>query len=99
MCIRDRLHTAGFDAARFHASDLSLKVSLVGDSMYIPYFSLKFQDGSITGNALISQNKKHLVSITCNSVSQQINIQELFTAFNNFAQKFIVDKNIKGKLN
>ncbi len=55
--------------------------------------------GTITGNALISQNKKHLVSITCNSVSQQINIQELFTAFNNFAQNFIVDKNIKGKLN
>jgi hypothetical protein len=93
------LHAAAFDAARFHATDLSLKVSLVGDSMYIPDFSLKFQNGSITGNALISQNKKHLVSITCNSVSQQINIQELFTAFNNFAQNFIVDKNIKGKLN
>ncbi len=31
-----RLHTAGFDAAQFHATDLSLKVSLVGDSMYIP---------------------------------------------------------------
>ena len=28
-----------------------------------------------------------------------LNIQELFTAFNNFAQKFIVDKNLKGKLN
>jgi hypothetical protein len=99
MHMNAQLHTGGFDAARFHATDLSLKVSLVGDSMYIPDFSLKFQDGSIIGNALISQNKKHLVSITCNSVSQQINIQELFTAFNNFAQKFIIDKNIKGKLN
>jgi hypothetical protein len=99
MHMNARLHMAGFDAARFHATDLSLKVSLVGDSMYIPDFSLKFRDGSITGNALISQNRKHLVSITCNSVSHQINIQELFTAFNNFAQKFIVDKNIKGNLN
>lgn len=99
MHMNARLHTAGFDAARFHASDLSLKVSLVGDSMYIPDFSLKFQNGSITGNALISQNKKHLVSITCNSVSQQINIEELFTAFNNFGQNFIVDKNLKGTLN
>jgi hypothetical protein len=99
MHMNARLHTAGFDASRFHATDLSLRVSLVGDSMYIPDFSLKFQKGSITGNALISQNSKHLVSITCNSVSQQINIQELFTAFNNFAQNFIVDKNIKGNLN
>lgn len=99
MHMKARLHLAGFDAARFHATDLSLRVSLVGDSMYIPDFSLKFPDGSITGNALISQDKKHLVSITCNSVSQQINIQELFTAFHNFAQTFIVDKNIKGKLN
>jgi hypothetical protein len=99
MHMKAQLHTGGFDAARFHATDLSLKVLLAGDSMYIPGFSLKFQDGSITGNALISQNKKHLVSITCNSVSQQINIRELFTAFNNFAQNFIVDKNLKGKLN
>lgn len=99
MYMNARLHTAGFEAARFHATDLSLRVSLAGDSMYIPDFSLKFQNGSISGNALISQNKKHVVSITCNSVSQQINIQELFTAFNNFAQNFIVDKNIKGKLN
>ena len=99
MHMNARIRSAGFDAARFHAADLSLKVSLVGDSMYIPDFSLKFQNGTITGNALISQNKKHLVSITCNSVSQQINIQELFTAFNNFAQNFIVDKNLKGKLN
>ena len=99
MHMNARIHAAGFDAARFHATDLSLKVSLVGDSMYIPDFSLKFQNGTITGNALISQNKKHLVSITCNSVSQQINIQELFTAFNNFAQNFIVDKNLKGTLN
>jgi hypothetical protein len=99
MHMNARLHTSGFDAAKFHATDLSLKVSLIGDSMYIPEFSLKFLDGSITGNALISQNKKHEVSITCNSISQQINIQELFIAFNNFAQNFIVDKNIKGKLN
>ncbi len=99
MRMNARLHTGVFDAARFHATDLSLRVSLAGDSMYIPDFSLTFRDGSITGNALISQNKKHVVSITCNSVSQQINIQELFTAFNNFAQNFIVDKNLKGKLN
>ncbi len=99
MHMNARIHAAGFDAARFHATDLSLNVSLVGDSMYIPDFSLKFREGTITGNALISQNKKHVVSITCNSVSRQINIQELFTAFNNFAQNFIVDKNIKGNLN
>jgi len=99
MHMNARLHIAGFEASTFNATDLWLKVSLIGDSMYIPDFSLKFQNGSITGNALISQNKKHLVSITCNSVSHQINIQELFTAFNNFAQNFIVDKNIKGKLN
>ncbi len=99
MHMNARIHTDDFEAAKFRATDLSLKFSLVGDSMYVPDFSLKFGDGTITGNGLISQNGKHLVSITCNSVSKQINIQELFTAFNNFAQNFIVDKNIKGKLN
>jgi hypothetical protein len=99
MNLKARVHAGGFDAAKFRATNLSLTVALVGDSMYIPDYSLNFHDGFMSGNALISQNDKHLVSITCNAASKQINIQQLFTAFNNFAQNFIVDKNLRGKLN
>ena len=34
----------------------------------------------------------------CNAKPEKINIQQLFYAFNNFTQHFIVDKNIKGQL-
>jgi hypothetical protein len=99
MHLNAHLHADDFEAGKFRASDLSATLSLIGDSLYIPAFSLKFPDGLITGDALISQNREHVLSITCNSVSKQINIQQLFTSFNNFTQNFIVDRNVKGKLN
>jgi hypothetical protein len=99
MHLNARLHAGVFDAGKFRAEDLNLKLSLVGDSMYIPSFSLAFPDGLITGNALISQNREQILSVNCNSVSKQIDIRQLFTSFNNFAQHFIMDKNVKGKLN
>ncbi len=100
MHLKARLHSDGFDASRFRATDLSLTVALAGDSLQIPSFSLKFGDGSLSGNAFITQKDPyHTVHIRCNSISRQIDIHELFTAFNNFAQKFIIDKNLKGSLN
>jgi hypothetical protein len=87
-----------FTAGKFKASDLSLSLSALKDSVYIDNFSLKFPEGSITGNALISGNTGNTFSITCNAQPKRIAIQPLFTAFNNFTQHFIVDKNIKGLL-
>lgn len=98
MNLKARLQAETFEAALFAARDLSLSLTLAGDSLYIPSFSLKFPDGQITGNALVSEDRKHVLTITCNSVSKQINIRQLFTAFNNFAQNFIIDKNVKGSL-
>ena len=99
MHLNARLHAGVFDAGKFRAGDLNLKVSLVGDSIYIPSFSLVFPDGLITGKALISQNREQILTVNCNSVSKQIDIRQLFTSFNNFAQQFIMDKNLKGKFN
>jgi hypothetical protein len=99
MNLKAKLHAGTFEAARFSARDLSLTLTLAGDSIYIPAFSMHFPDGQITGNALVAEDRKHTLTVTCNSVSKQINIQQLFTAFNNFAQNFIIDKNVKGSLN
>jgi len=97
--LKARVKSKNFIAGKFKASDLSLNLSSLNDSLYIDNFYLKFPDGSITGNALISGSAKKMFSITCNAQPQKINIQQLFTAFNNFTQHFIVDKNMKGLLN
>jgi hypothetical protein len=92
------VRSKSFIAGKFKASDLSLNLSSLNDSLYVDKFYLKFPDGSITGNAFISGNSEKIYSITCNAQPQTINIQQLFTAFNNFTQHFIVDKNVKGLL-
>jgi hypothetical protein len=94
-----RLRADVFTAGKFKATDVSLHLSTARDSIYVHDFYLKFPDGSITGDALITEGRGHVVSVTCNSFPSKINIQELFTAFNNFTQTFIVDKNVKGHLN
>jgi hypothetical protein len=87
-----------FVAGKFNASDLRVQLIANNDSLYLSKFFLKFPDGSITGDAMIAGNSTHSISIICNSVSQNVNIQQLFSSFNNFTQHFIVDKNVKGKL-
>lgn len=94
-----RLRADNFTAGKFRATDVSLRLSTARDSIYVHDFYLKFPDGSITGDALITEDRDHLISVTCNSRPSKINIQQLFTAFNNFTQTFIVDKNVKGSLN
>lgn len=93
------LKAKSFTAGKFKASDLTLNMSSLKDSVYIDNFFLNFPDGSIAGNALITIDSKNMFSITCNAKPQTINIQQLFTSFNNFTQHFIIDKNVRGKLN
>lgn len=98
MQMKAHIKAENFTAGKFTASDVALHLSAIRDSIYIHDFNLKFPDGSITGNALITANANKILTITCNSTPYKINIQQLFTAFNNFTQHFIVDKNIRGLL-
>jgi hypothetical protein len=99
MYLSARIHTGTFEAGKFRAEDVATSLTLIGDSMFIPSFSLKFPNGTISGNALISQIRNHRLSITCNSEPRHIDIRQLFTSFNNFTQNFIIDKNVNGTLN
>lgn len=91
-----RLQSGSFTAGKFRASDLSLVLAADRDSIYVNSFNLGFPDGSIAGNALITRNAAGIIAVTCHSGPKNINIQQLFTAFNNFTQHFIVDKNVRG---
>jgi len=96
--LKAHIEAKSFVAGKFKATDVSLNLTSAKDSAYVSNFYLKFPDGTITGNALLTGNSSNMLSITCNSRPQMINIQQLFTAFNNFTQHFIVDKNVKGQL-
>lgn len=96
MYLKAKLRAGNFEAGKFRANDLMVSLSALKDSVYINQYALKFPDGSISGNALITADKDKIFSISCHAQPQQINIQQLFTAFNNFSQQFILDKNVKG---
>jgi hypothetical protein len=93
-----RVKAGEFIAGKFRASDLRFTMALKRDSILVNEFYLKFPDGSISGNALLFEDNNHRLSVICNSKPQSINIQQLFTSFNNFTQHFILDKNVKGSV-
>ena len=93
-----RVKAGEFIAGKFRASDLRFTMTLKEDSILVKEFYLKFPDGSISGNALLYEEANHRLSVICNSKPQSINIQQLFTSFNNFTQHFILEKNVKGSL-
>lgn len=92
------LKTRNLIVGKFQATEVSLHLVAAKDSVYVTDFFLKFPDGSITGNALITKNSGKQLSITCNAQPKMINIRQLFTSMNNFTQHFIMDKNVKGLL-
>ncbi len=96
--LKARVNAKKFKAGKFEAAHVVLTLSALRDSMFVENFSMNFPDGSITGNALIQGKADKTYYVTCNAQPRKINIQQLFAAFNNFTQHFIVEKNIKGRL-
>lgn len=98
ISITAKLTANQFIAENFEAQNCLLNLSSIRDSLYVRSFYLKFPDGSIQGNGLLTINPGHIIAFACNAKPSKINIQQLFYAFNNFSQKFILDKNLKGLL-
>lgn len=92
------IHTGELVISKFVANDLQLRMELEKDSANINNFNFKFIDGSISGNALIKFNEEPGFSVACNAKTTYVDIHELFTAFNNFSQHFIISENVQGRL-
>jgi len=97
--IKASLNADEIRLGKFNGSDL--KCEFVVDetkTLNINKFNLKFIDGNIAGNALISQQGDSCLLVNCASKLDHIDIQQLFIACNNFGQSFINDENLRGKL-
>jgi hypothetical protein len=83
---------------KFIASDMKCELGYESKVLNINKFNLKFIDGTISGNTLISQQGDSCFVVNCTSKLDRIDIQQFFYACNNFAQDFIRDENLRGKL-
>ncbi|RZK16678.1 MAG: AsmA family protein, partial [Flavobacterium sp.] len=81
----------------FIAKDLYANIDLIGDGVILQKVSVSHAGGklSLTGNIrqMGAQNKFYLKSRISN-----VNVKEFFYAFDNFGQKSITDKNLRGYL-
>lgn len=81
---------------KFNAKNVVSYVSYNSHTFTIENISFQTLQGNLSGSATITQNAAENLLIKMNSKLQNIDIQNLFTVFNNFGQNFIQDKNLKG---
>lgn len=91
------LETQSFHHNNFLASPFKCKAVLTPNKTQLNYFSLATCEGTMAGEGSFEKVDNEYVLKT-NNQATHINITSLFTAFDNFGQKEITAKNLKGYL-
>ena len=88
-----------FEFENFIANDLKAEILLIPNKTLIKSFDCKSMQGTISSIGSISQKTNGIINLELKNRLNNIEIQDLFFSFNNFGQTFIIDENLKGKLN
>jgi hypothetical protein len=79
----------------FSATKVKGKLTLTNEVIKLDNFSLIHAGGTISVNASSKDNGRNS-DISLQSKMQNVNVQELFSAFNNFGMQSLTSKNISG---
>jgi hypothetical protein len=82
----------------FEAQQVSAEINYRPGLLVLNSLRFNGMEGSITGGGAIAQKHNGMYSVRTAVNLNNINIQTLFYGCENFAQDFIVDKNLKGKV-
>lgn len=91
-------HSDTIDYDKFRSTDNNFLLN------YRPFLltgsDIKFNsmEGSMKSEALITEIPKGILNLKIESQLKDININQLFTSFNNFGQDFLVADNLQGKI-
>ncbi len=96
--IRAKINADEFQVGKFKATNLKCELGYEPEIIDINKFTFNYIDGTISGNSLIQQETDSCLLVSCTADLKYIDIQQLFTSFNNFSQQFILDENLKGKM-
>ena len=83
---------------KFTADSIKGFVSYEPQTYHFNTFRLLAVDGAINGDAVVTQTFDRSILITCSSELNNLDIQKLFYATNNFGQDVIPYKNLMGEL-
>ena len=84
-----------FVFGKFEAKNIHGDMECKHRKVFVNDVTLETSDGEVILNAFADNNKNRLDVVMQTSFSN-ININKLFTSFNNFGQNTLIDKNIKG---
>jgi hypothetical protein len=82
----------------FYAEKLKVELAMQENNWNINHLSLYHSGGSISATGKLYQRNAKTSAAHADIKVQQINIQQLLTAFNNFGQNSITGKNLRGVL-
>lgn len=81
---------------KFRAENISSTINYQPGLLVVSSLNLKTMKGRITANGILTKNANGRVIIKSQGIMDKIDINELFYTLNNFNQKFIVEKNLRG---
>jgi len=84
---------------KFEAVNIKGVIKLKDKKMTVDPITLSTMNGTITTSGLVDGSDSTKLLITCFYELSKINITKLFTAFENFGETAVMDKNIKGIAN
>lgn len=84
-----------FNYEKFEASDISGELEIKNQKAILSDFKMKAFQGEMEGDLFVDNSKNNLQTATV-GFFKSVNIQTMFTQFENFGQTTLLDKNIKG---
>jgi hypothetical protein len=84
-----------FNYQKFEASDISGELEIKNQKAILSDFKMIAFQGEMEGDLFIDNSKNNLQTVAV-GFFRSVNIQSMFTQFENFGQTTLLDKNIKG---
>jgi len=91
-----RLNIADYYHKQFHAQNLSGVLSYQPGIIALQSIVFDTMEGHVSGDGMMAKAPDGTYPVRIQSNINGLDIQKLFTTFNNFGQEYIVDENLKG---
>jgi len=88
-----------FKYKKFEGKQLKGNLKYYEKAISLNNVSINTLDGNFSGNVFVQEIDSTKFKLTANPVLKNININKMFTVFDNFGQDFIKAENIKGVIN
>ncbi len=99
VAIKSNILVKEFIYDKFVSSNISGSIIYRGNSIDLQNLNFYSCGGNIKSDTKFTMSDNGKIKVNTESKTHKVNIDRLFTSFNNFNQDFITDNNLRGKVN